>query len=265
MTQTSITFHEIQTSELLYYDADIRAQCLRFCQDRDIDCLPSLNNPMKLFRRIETGFIEEDITPEKTVGGNEFIFDPSLMERFRSNYLLFVLEDNALGGVVHFSDYNRPAVNTFLFGLLSNYERSLRKLLMLSHLSNQDMLDYFKRNAENIKKSGTTRAIFQKKFDDYQEDRVKNNKLPPFEQFYLKDLESLAGHHKIIKVTEEKVNDLRNTVMHAHEFVNVQDVGRDDYIYDFKSFEIFFDRVTALIQDYRRVNNRVAFLTLMEA
>lgn len=257
MTLTRVAFDDIQTSDLLYYDPDLNEVCFQFCQDRAIDCLPSLNNPRKFYRKTETGFCEEEVMPERMVDSHEFIFERSLLERFRANHLLFVFVSKELTGVVHFSDYNRPAVNTYLFGLLSAYERSLRKLLVQCGLKNQDMLDYFRSVAETARKD-ERREIYRRKLDDYEKHRTRNDKLPVFERFYLKDLIELAGHRKII-VVNDTVNDLRNMVMHAHELVIMHDANRNDYIYDFNSFEKFFKQVETLLQDYRKVNNRVAF------
>ena len=42
---------DIQTREILYYDADNIDQCYKFCDKRSIDCLPTIDDPGKLYRR----------------------------------------------------------------------------------------------------------------------------------------------------------------------------------------------------------------------
>lgn len=256
MTLKRLTFTDIQTSDLLYYDPDLEETCLCFCRDRNIDCLPSLSDPLKFYQSTEAGFSEAQVTPARMVKSSENIFDASLLERFRTHHLLFVYADQELTGVVHFSDYNRPVVDAYLYGLLSSYERSLRKLLALKGLKNEDMLAYFRSKLAKPKKEQDI-ELYQGKLKEYERRRPQNERLPTFECFYLLDLISLARNRKIIKVDPE-VNYLRNMVMHANELVHMYDANRDDYIYDFASFEAFFKRVLALLQDFKKVNNRIA-------
>lgn len=262
MIYPKVTIGEIQTRDLLYYDPDLNDVCFRFCQDRNIDCLPSLFDQKIFFRWEETGFYEDKITAERSLDENEFIFDSSLLERFRANHLLFVHQNKALTGVIHFSDYNRPIVSTYLFNLLTAFEKSLRRLLVQAGLKNKQMLEYFQRVSETAKKT-ERKDIYAGKLNEYEKHRDRNEKLPAFEGFYLKDLIELAKEHKIVCVREE-VNTLRNMIMHANELVNLDDVNRDDYIYDFTSFEKFFKQAETLVQDYKKVNNRIAFMAGVE-
>ncbi len=257
MTHLHVSFSDIQTSELLYYDADICKDCLHFCNERDIDCLPALGKPFTFFRKTESNFYEEHVTPERQAAINEFIFNPSLLERFRANPLLFVYSGHELTGVVHYSDYNRPAVGAFLYDQLSSYERSLRRLLVLHGLKNLDMLNYFKTACEKAILAKQN-SPYQRKLREYQNRQAFNDRLPAFERFYLLDLMKLAGDRNILTV-DTRVNELRNMVMHSHELVYMRDANRNDYIYDFSSFEDFFKQVTALLDDFQRVRNRVAF------
>ncbi|MEW6655105.1 MAG: hypothetical protein AB1394_16780 [Bacteroidota bacterium] len=47
----SITFSDIQTSDLIYYDEKNREKCLEFCRKRDIDYLPSLSNSDQCYNK----------------------------------------------------------------------------------------------------------------------------------------------------------------------------------------------------------------------
>ncbi|MFC1879096.1 hypothetical protein ACFLZW_04215 [Chloroflexota bacterium] len=264
----NIYIENIQTRNLLYYDPDFKDVCFNFCQERDIDCLPSLGDPMVFYRKTETGFCEDDMTSKQMVDSGAYIFERSLLERFRENPLLFVfkkcelIESIHLTGVVHFSDYNRLEVSAYLFGMFSDYERSLRRLLILQGLNNQDMLDHFQVIIES-KKSDKTREIYTNKIAGYERKRDRNEKLPRFEMFYLRDLIELAGRQNILNLGQD-VNDLRNMVMHAHEFIKKDDASRDEYIYNFSSFETFFTRVSRLLGDYKKVNNKIAFMELAQ-
>jgi len=260
MTINPITFSDIQTSDLLYYDADIAEDCFKFCLARNIDCLPMLNNPRKYYRRAQTSFTNEIITSKMCVEANDFIFNDGMLTKFKNNHLLFVFNGQVLTGVVHFSDYNKPEVGIYLFTLLDSYERSLRKLLAQSGYTNEDMLNYFIYKINRERKESRTKTEFENKKSDYERNKSKYDLLPPFEMFYLTDLIYFTNHMKLSKV-HDGVKELRNAIMHAHTYVGKEDVNRNDYIYDFQSFKEFFSQVVILHQDYKKVNNRLAFLS----
>lgn len=256
-----ICFDNVQTSNLLYYDPDFKDDCFNFCQKRDIDCLPALDDPMKFYRKTETGFCEAKVMPERMVDSHTFIFEKSLVKKFHSNPLLFVYSNDELTGVVHFSDYNRPTVAAYLFNILSSYEKSLRKLLIRKDMHNKDMLDYFYEMIE-IGKDQKDKSLVERgkrEIKNYERNRIKNDSLPAFEKFNLRDLIGFTNNREISALSED-INELRNSVMHVHEFVNMEDANRDDYIYDFATFEKFFERVRGLLLDHKKVNNRIAFL-----
>ena len=244
MVPHMLTFSDIQTTDLIYFDPDCKETCFRFCQQRDIDCLPSLSNPATFFQKTEEGFQENEIPVERIVDHHDPIFDPLLLEQFQASPLLFVCTNRMISGVVHFSDYNQAVVHTYLFSLISSYERSLRKLLCLNGLNNADMLDFYKRNRS-------------------RKAPAQNEKRPPFEQYYLLDLIQLASEGGVITVSEEP-NKLRNSVMHAHDLVNLNDANRGDFVYTMASFEEFFQQVIVLLRDFKKVNNRIALFSLGE-
>lgn len=62
----------------------------------------------------------------------------------------------------------------------------------------------------------------------------------------------------------QAANDLRNMVMHSQEMINKSDLSKNDYLYNFKSFEEFFLQVQSLLEDKRKVANKIALLELME-
>lgn len=245
MSIPSIYLTEIQTTDLIYYDPEFNKECLKFCTDRDIDYLPSLSDQKIIYVRSENTFLEKEIPTGQTVDGGMHIFDSTLLDRFCAYKLLFVTTKNQITGVIHFSDYNRHLVNNYLFNLIAGYERTLRKLLDKNKFKTEDMFNYCK---------SKKRRLPSVKLDEMK-------KLPPFERFFLSDLIAFANDHGVISVRNEP-NDLRNAVMHAHDFVNLENAEIGDYIYTLESFQKFFNKVDILIKDYKRVNNRIALSEL---
>lgn len=261
MKQTKLSISNIQTTDLLYYDPAFGDQGYQFCRDRDIDCLPSLEDPTRFYRRDDQtqNFRPEKLTPERCVSSRRSIFHPELLNQLRTYPLLFVMEDGELSGVVHFADYNNPAVSDFLYACLASYERNLRQLAILSGLSDADMGAYFRQKLEEQTAAEKDASYFQGKVTKYDKGISKRAKAPAFQSFYLDDLLGVLKYNGVISL-KGKVNDLRNSVMHAHAIVNMVDMTTPDYIYDFKSFKEFFERARALFDDARRVENRIRFL-----
>lgn len=53
---------------------------------------------------------------------------------------------------------------------------------------------------------------------------------------------------------------MRNMVMHAHDFVNIENPNIDNLIYNPKTFTEFFDLAITLNKDYKRVANHLALI-----
>jgi hypothetical protein len=231
---------DIQTTDIIYYDEEYKDQCSIFCKERDIDCLPGLNDPYSYYTKIShsTEFQRNQISDENKIDGQTHLFDLLMEEKFKASSVLFVTTNDYLSGVVHFSDYNHPLVNTYLFNLISSYERSLRKLLVLKGLTYQDMV-HFKNNSSNNKNG------------------KKLKKGEPFEDTFLRDLLAFVNSQNIADVNVYETNQLRNTIMHAKKQVGLLDPDRGDNIYNQKSFTEFFNRVTILLKDYKKVLNKI--------
>lgn len=251
---------EIQTTELLYHDLAYVNQGYQFCRNRDIDCLPSLDNPSLFYRRNDQtkNFQPENLKPERCVSGGRFIFHFDLLEQLRTYHVLFVMDDGELTGVVHFADYNKPVVSDYLYTYLAAYERNLRQLAKLSGLSEADMGAYFRQKLQEREAAGKKVEHFQRKLTSFEQQSNQRSQTPAFQLFYLDDLLGMLKHHGVISL-QNSVRELRNSVMHAHELVNMVDVTTPDYIYDFHTFEKFFQRARALLDDARRVENRIRF------
>ena len=265
MSKKRVRIADIQTSALLYYDPDFQTESYQFCRDRKIDCLPLVGDDTAFYKRNDdtAGFEPRKITAERKINASTFIFRPDLLERFRQHPLLFVFENDELTGVVHFSDYNKRVVSNYLFSLLFDYEKSLRTLATLSRLTNEDMGAYFEEKLAAAQAKGKKVEYFENKVGYYQRKQYEMKRLPEFQVFYLEDLISLLNHREVMDLNGS-VRDLRNAIMHAHELVDMVDVTTPDFIYDFESFKIFFERVQIFLHDAQRVKNRIVFVSRTE-
>lgn len=251
---------DIQTSTLLYYDCEFAEQCFQFCLQRDIDYLPSIDDPSSAYHlnKSPRGFTEVEIDSAQKVDGQVRIFHPALLDRFAAQPLLFVYDDEYLTGVVHFSDYNRPTVSAYLYQTLFDYETALRELLVLHRFTDQSMLQYLAQR----KASATTKEYKGNgngKSGESDRKVLPITKGPPFEQFYLRNLVHFICDQNIISI-DKCVLKLRNGVMHAHHHVELDAEGVGYAVYDRNSFAEFFQSCLALHRDLKRVRNRIAYL-----
>jgi hypothetical protein len=256
-----LSFKDIQTENVLYFDTDWKDDCYTFCLDHNIDQLPSIEDPTKIYIRDEQiqTFRVETIKPERMVDQNFNIFSQGMLERFRLRPLLLVYSHSELSGVVHFSDYNKPVVSIFLYELFFSYEKALRAILVLRGFGNKDMLEFltYKSSTSRGKKS---KKYFADKISKIKIRLAKNEKLPAMQTFDFKDLMEFCVYKEIATISFS-VNKLRNMIMHAHELVNIEDPSTDEYIYNFDSFEEFFNLVVELLHDYKKVVNLLAFMS----
>lgn len=259
---------DIQTTSLLYFDPDYPNLCRQFCKQRDIDYLPSLEDPKIIHQYNEATdeFVEKVICDEHIVSGHTNIFDPALLAQFRQQPLLFVHTGDYLSGVVHFSDYNSPAVSLYLYQVFFGFEKTLRELLIFHRLDNMDMVDYFMQSraaacseVEENRFSRKLRPFEKKKKKGQEKGEIVIPKGPLFQTFCLDDLIGLAINKGAIRLSPDVVQ-LRNDVMHVHDYVQLIDFEAGNDIYNLESFEAFFNRCATLHQDLKRVRNRIAYL-----
>ena len=245
---------DIQTSDILFYDESAKDRCYKLCADRNIDCLPSLDDPRAVYLRddILSKFRAESLMEDRRVSADANIFDSQVVEKFRRQPLLLVYQGNELSGVVHFTDYNQPQVSAYLYEMFFEYEKTLRALLIRSGLKNVDMVAYF----SDKKAKGDHAEFYETKINDYFK-FGSQKKLSQFEVFNLTDLIALTNHKRIIKLTDK--TKLRSMIMHANESINIQDPGAESFIYDFETFENFFRWCQEMFLDFKRVNNRLTF------
>ena len=250
---------DIQTSEVLYFDPEFREKCYEFCKKRNIEFLPSLEDTKQIYVRDDerADFHMRTVDEAQTIDGFRRAFDPTVLEEFRANHLLFVYTDDEFSGVVHFSDFNKSVVSAYLFEVLFQYERMLRVFLQECGLTNADMVALFRAKAS----AATTqrqRSFYQGKISRFQARERENASCSPFQTFYLDDLVNLANTQELC--LDPSVVGVRNDVMHAHDLVGKDSETTDGYIFCFDGFEKFFRGVVALHHDLAMVRNRVAFM-----
>jgi hypothetical protein len=245
---------DIQTTDILYYDPDLEKEHYKFCQERDIDCLPSLEDKRTVYlRNDETPtFKKTENSKDRIIPASMNIFNPQLLESFERNPLLLVFENEELAGVVHFSDYGKTIVSVYLYELFFMYEKALRSLLVAHGCTDEDMIAYFEHKA----KDPEDKERYSRRLQKYKKNLSKK-KRTPFELCYIREIRGLVKYKNIVKL--KNLSYLRNMIMHAHELVRLDDPEVGDYVYDFKSFETFFKLTTDLHFYYGLVKKHPAF------
>lgn len=237
--QIKLSFGKIMTSDVVFYDDSFEAECAKYCQERYITYLPSLDDFDICYRFADSKFQEERIDERQKVSVDDDIFDKSVVQKFEAHQVLFVFEKNELVGVVHFSDYNRSPVFIYIYSLLLAFEKGLRELLIHNGLGNEDMIEFLPSKIKEEMKE-----------------------LEPFQTFYLKDLIKLANSKKILRLSES-VNDIRNIVMHAKNPVKYKDYEVAGLIYNIESFKNFFKSIKLLQSELRKVTNKNNYMRLI--
>jgi len=260
MKHKSIRIADIQTSEIKYYDELYEDICFKFCNERNIDCLPSLEDSNTVYVKGEKDkkFKIEEIKENRIVNQFEHIFSPNLLGKFSDNHLLLAHNNSELVGVIHFSDYNKPVVMTYLYSQIASYERILRNHLYVRKFQNSDIIDYFKWKKDKAKRDND-KDFYSRKINKYKRNATEVEKSSPFQSFYLTELIGFLNH-KGSKLNHNNVTELRNMIMHARDLVSLEDWNTRDFIYDFESFKKFFGSVTILFADKMRIENRTEFL-----
>lgn len=264
MSQLQPRLADVQTRELLYFDAAFVTDFYQFCRKRDIDCLPAVSNRDTFHRRNDDtqAFDRELLTDDRRLDARIAIFRPDLLDCFRTQPIRFVFDQGELTGVIHFSDYNKPVVSTYLYDAIATYERSLRELLHRSGHTHGDMLAYLDGKAEETK-GAPEHTYYKGRGKRLLKKAEKMPQAPPFQAFELRDLIGLV-EVKVNLELDDEVVELRNMIMHANRLVDMVDAQTDDFIYDIDSFGRFFRRVLSLLRDSRRISNRLAFLRGLE-
>ncbi len=257
--ELSLSFADIMTSKIVFYDESVETDYLQFCTERNISYLPSLKDFSICYKKNDNEFLRENIEENQKVKIEEDVFDTSVIEKFEKYQVLFVYRKNELVGVVHFCDYNRFPVFIYIYSLVLVFENRLKSLLTYFKLSNKDMIEFFKSQSNNSRNGGYYTEQLKKYSGSWHVDKMKE--LEPFQWFLLKDLIGLANFKKKLKISES-VNEIRNNVMHARNPVTHKDYELEELVYDFKSFKEFFRKVKLLQFELRKVTNKMTTLSV---
>jgi hypothetical protein len=254
----NLKIKDIQIEEIIYFDDDLspseKEKCFEFCKSRKIDSLPSIINPSNFYLLdYEKGeFHKEILNDDRKLDGEFNIFKKAILDKFEKFPLQLVIDNYEITGVVHFSDYNNIKISEYLYTLFHEFERELRKTLVISKLSDDDMILYFE---EKIKKE-KYKIEYGRKLENYRKKKETSFQQPVFQGFELNDLISLIHNRKIwdINNSSEIVN-LRNSIMHAKDFVLENSEIESSLLYNFDTFKMFFLKASYTINEYKRLLN----------
>jgi len=244
-----IKIRDIMTKDITYYDEDFEGRLKEYCIRKDISFLPDLDQKNTFFVKGDS-FKSCEINERLKIYSDQYAFDESLVEKFNTDQnILFAYDQNVLVGIIHISDYNRTEVYTYLYQLIANLERHLRKLLELKNCTDKDMLKFFEVHSDN--------DYYKEQYNKYSNKlQDKSIQAGPFELFDLRDLVALCKSKKIIKI-DERIPELRNRVMHSRSSITPKSYNEHVLVYNFESLKSFFDDVIKLLRELRRVTNLV--------
>jgi len=202
----------------------------------------------------------------KVVSPTESIFKEDVYEKLRYNSLLYVMDQGARVGMVHFSDYNRLTVFTYTFKRLHQLEREMIRALLPRKLQVKDIWRIHQFDPPPIPEKEVKNLTDRKHGDG--EAFLKHH---DFEKFYLKTLLVLYNYTREgeeLPYTPIKhpntINLLRNRVAHSNDLVELVDNSRSNLIYDFKSFAAFFRQQRALDTALKQISSHNFFMSLVD-
>jgi hypothetical protein len=267
-----VRFKDIMTKNLVYYDSEYKDHCTEFCKARNIQYLPEISNPSSCMKLGDKGSWQQfKIKPSQYVYPQDAIFRRGMDTLFKKHEVLFVRDvNNALLGVVHFSDYNRPIVYNEAYQALYKLERGLLHLIVrYGGQTRQDLLKYVMSNKRLAKKKIIKEYI--RKESNASPDELKAFLQPnDFRKlnFTLIEFMDFVNEIRLLEFKPGpawKITNLRNKVAHSEDLVQ-----RDDYkdinnmAYDYKSFrDVFWGRLELEVA-IKRVSNRFYFMTAHE-
>jgi hypothetical protein len=256
--EESLCFDKIMASEVLFYDDSFNEDCKKFCEKRNITYLPWKKDERFCYKLVDHKFEKKRITESQKVNVKEYVFQASVVEKFRKHQVLFVYRNSDIAGVVHFCDYNRNPVSIYGYALLLEFEKKLRKLLVSKGLNNDDMLAFFSKKRDSFSK-GNDKGYYGRKVKSFQkaENQAKMKELESFQMFCLKDLTDLLNFKNIYTVPDAINDDLRNTIMHSKNVVKHEDYATSHLIYNFESFREFVGLIKLLQFENKKVSKQI--------
>lgn len=214
---------DICVKDLYYYEKEKEAALIEFCNTNSISYIPAKNRK-SCWRLKGNQFVHVPELPKDLVCKPEdLIFADATFNKFNSgnhDEVMFVVEDDLIKGIVHIVDYNNDDLFVALYRMLLNFEYNIRKLLIHHKKSNNDFLNWMKKEG---KKNSYYRGLVQKAHRKSEVEKRKNAN--PFQTFYLKDLLLFARSEDLFQFTNKDLNDLtgiRNWIAHSKDVTHIQ-------------------------------------------
>lgn len=240
-----IRFQDIMTSDIVYYDKRYPEECQAFCKARVIQYLPSIHDSKVAFKFTEAGkFDQFGLKAEYCVHPREALFRKNILAKFKKHQVLFVMEQDTLHGVVHFSDFNRPAVYEEIYKKLYKLERGLTHLLIqYGGQSLKTLEDFCEKKIDNPDKEGLL-------------DEADLRKL----NMGLWKLLTFINRIDLLKISRQdihRIKEVRNKIAHSDDLVAMVSYQNNSLEYRYNSFKELIEGVVALDVAIRQVANRI--------
>lgn len=244
------TIRDICITDFIVYDKEKTEALAEFCMRHGISFIPDRNR--KSYWRLDGNKFThiQELSPHVIIGPEELIFDETTINKFKNrNYdeVMFVVEDRLIKGVVHIVDYNNDNLYVELYRMLLSFENNLRNLLIQKKHSNEDFLNWLKKEGE---KNYYYKNMYEQEVDDRAVQRRKNAN--PFQTFYLKDLMNFAQAEKLLNLSHSELNDiteLRNWVAHSKDVTTVKP-DSDHPVYNITGLVKFIELSTSFFKSY---------------
>ncbi|MFB6241215.1 MAG: hypothetical protein ABEJ36_00235 [Candidatus Nanosalina sp.] len=241
------TVSQIMTSDLVYFDPVIESKCEKFCEERNISYLPTLDR--QRVQKYEDGEFKSRgarLVRNQSVEPDKYIFSRDLFKLFKYHEVVFIAKDSNIVGVIHFSDYNSKKVYSYLYKQIYELEIKLRELIVKNGIHEKYEWENHELDTEERKR-------------DYLEETRLYELLDAAEK-YEEDIQLGIEYEN---GTGEAVNKLRRQVMHGKQFVENENRNEQPLNFTQESFETFFKRVEKMDRLHRQVSSRLNMEELM--
>lgn len=244
-----IRLQDIMTEGLIYFDDDFRDECMEFCRIRNISTLPHISDPSLCyhFDRKKERMEKRDLHPQQRVDGSLSIFHPQMLDLLQQYEVVFVQDGGETCGVVHFSDYNRPKVYTYLYQQLYQLERGLSYLVLHSRIS----LNTLRRFLDKEAVPEGDRPVQITDFDKLDTS--------------IKDLLKFCRKHELLKTNSQdihRITKIRNLIAHSNDLVARK--SPTSLNFNVSSFKFLMQGVAAVQLVIRQVANRIYFIRALQ-
>lgn len=239
-----LTYRDIMTKEVVFYEEDYNDVFVKFCKARNINFLPAIHDSKIAFKysKSKGDFDRFNIEASLCVEASESIFKSIAIKRFKLSRILFVKEFGDLVGVVHYCDYNRPPVFEEIYKKLYKLERGL--LYLITEYGGKSLEDLEKFMEVNQPSGNKAHRLLTKQ--DFRDLKVN-----------LSDIMRFANEKQILIIRNiPSINQLRNKIAHSNDLVTKEPLKKGDLKYNFEAFRNLIEGISALDTALRQVANR---------